>query len=281
MVIGSSARPDLPVALVVGSGGLGMVTARRLAQRHRVVLASLTPKRLEERCAVLRAEGFDVTGVPCDLTSASSVQRLADTVQEVGPLKAVAHVAALSPSMGDWGSILAANLGGSALLERAMLAVAGQGTAAVFVSSLSSRLISPDPAVLAVLDDPLATDVIDRLEALVDGDTSTVMAYNLSKVALNRLCERRAQAWGLRGARIVSISPGLIASPMGALEFRNRPMKMELYRKTPLAREGTMVEVADAIEFLASDRASFITGTDLLVDGGVAAVLRHEGGERG
>ena len=78
------------------------------------------------------------------------------------------------------------------------------------------------------------------------------------------------------GARIVSLSPGLIATPQGAREFEQRPDKHVLFAKTPLQREGTMVEIADAVEFLLSDRASFITGIDLLVDGGIAAAVQNE-----
>jgi NAD(P)-dependent dehydrogenase (short-subunit alcohol dehydrogenase family) len=90
------------------------------------------------------------------------------------------------------------------------------------------------------------------------------------------MCRRRAGAWGAKGARIVSMSPGPIATPMGAreLEGPSRAVKLKLMEQLPIAREGTMVETADAIEFLASDRASYITGTDLLVDGGIVAATR-------
>ena len=85
------------------------------------------------------------------------------------------------------------------------------------------------------------------------------------------------RAWAERGARIVSLSPGMIATPMGAIELASQPEKRRLLEATPLGREGTMVEIADAVEFLVSDRASYITGTDILVDGGVAAAVRHGG----
>lgn len=80
--------------------------------------------------------------------------------------------------------------------------------------------------------------------------------------------------WGRRGLRINSLSPGLIATPMGALEFERQPMKYGLLAATPITREGTMVEIADGMEFLVSSRASFISGIDLLIDGGVTAALR-------
>jgi len=116
-------------------------------------------------------------------------------------------------------------------------------------------------------------DLVERVEVALGGSLGSTQAYQLTKAALNRLCVRRAGQWGRRGLRIVSLSPGLIATPMGAREFQN-PQKLELFRQTPLGREGTMVEICDAVEFLLSDRASFISGTDLLVDGGIAAAVK-------
>ncbi|MDO7842292.1 SDR family oxidoreductase [Sphingomonas immobilis] len=274
--IGSSERPDLPLAAVIGSGGLGLVTARRLAQTHRVVIASRNAVAIEERAAALRDEGLDVTGVACDITDGESVAALAAMLRARGPLRACAHVAALSPSMGDWRTLMHTNLTGTARIEQAMFALAGAGTAAVFVGSLASHTLTPAEAIVSLLDDPLGDGTIERIERLMP-ETSSLLAYQLSKFALKRMCERRAAAWGTRGARIVSISPGLVATPMGALEFRNQPVKHDLLAATPLAREATMPEIVDAIEFLASGRASFITGVDLLVDGGVMAAMRHRG----
>jgi NAD(P)-dependent dehydrogenase (short-subunit alcohol dehydrogenase family) len=270
---GTSERPDLPVAVVIGGGGMGMSTARRLGQHCRVVLASLSAEKNPQREAALREDGIDAVAVQCDITDAGSVAELARFVSGRGRLRTLAHVAALSPTMGDWRTLLKVNLVGVVLIERAMLELAGQGTAAVFVSSLAAhRAQAPSADVLELMDDPLAPDFFDRIEALVPEHTS-IAAYGLSKAAMNRMCRRRAAAWGRRGGRIVSMSPGLIATPMGAQEFQgpNREHKLGILARTPVGREGTMVETADAIEFLASDRASYITGTDLLVDGGSAA----------
>ena len=274
--IGASERPDLPIAVVIGGGGMGMSTAKRLGQHCRIVLASLSADKNPQREAALREDGVDAVAVQCDMTDPASVARLASFVAERGPLRTLAHVAALSPAMGDWRTLLSVNLIGAALIERAMLELAGPGTAAIFVSSLAGHTgAPPTPEMIAVLDDPLVPDFFERLEALVPQPTSG-LAYALSKSTLNRMVQRRAAAWGRKGARIVSMSPGMIATPMGALEFAgpNREIKLGLLKRTPLAREGTMIETADAIEFLASERASFITGTDLLVDGGAAAATR-------
>jgi NAD(P)-dependent dehydrogenase (short-subunit alcohol dehydrogenase family) len=273
MNTGTSERPDLPIALVIGGGGMGMSTARRLGQSCRVVLASLSASKNAERQQALFEDGIDAIAVQCDITDRGSVAELAKFVAGRGRLRTLAHVAGLSPSLGSWHEILNLNLVGAALMEEAMLPLAAQGTAAIFVSSLAGhRLELPTAEVTKVLDDPIAPDFFERLEALVPEHTS-MRGYQLSKFALNRMCRRRAIPWGRRGARIVSMSPGLIATPMGAAEFSsaNRERKIGIIRNSPAGREGTMVETADAIEFLASDRASFITGTDLLVDGGATA----------
>src|SRR5439155_16307567 len=129
-------------------------------------------------------------------------------------------------------------------------------------------------AIASLLNEPTRPDLVDRLRAaLGEGQATPEAAYQLSKWAVNSFCRRNVRAWGERGARIVSLSPGLIATPMGALELEARPAKQRLLEQSPFRREGTMLEIADAIEFLVSDRASFISGTDLLVDGGVAAAI--------
>ena len=276
---GTSERPDLPIAVVIGGGGMGMSTARRLGQSHRLVLASLSAARNQERQRALLEDGIDATCFECDITKADSVAALAAFVAARGPLRALAHVAANSPSMSGWRDILNINLLGAAYVEQAMLPLATQGTAAVFISSLAAHVAPPQPPeILKILDNPLVPDFIEQLEAAV-ADPTPNLAYTLSKIALNRMCVRRAVAWGRRGARIVSMSPGLIATPMGALELSagNRDAKLGLLERSPIQREGTMVETADAIEFLVSDRASFITGTDLLVDGGALAATRFPG----
>jgi NAD(P)-dependent dehydrogenase (short-subunit alcohol dehydrogenase family) len=275
---GTSERPELPVALIIGGGGMGMSTARRLGQSHRVVLASQSAVKNAACEAALREDGIDAVAVQLDVTDQDSVAEVAGFVAGRGPLRTLAHVAGLSPSMGDWHQIFSVNLIGTALTERACLELAFPGTAAVFVSSSAGHLAEPPPRdIVAVLDDPLTPGFFGQLNEVIPKDEQTpLLAYRLSKWALNRMCRRRAAAWGAKGARIVSMSPGTIATPMGARELAGprREVKLKLMEKLPIAREGTMVETADAIEFLASDKASYITGTDLLVDGGIVAATR-------
>ncbi len=273
-IIGTSDRPDLPLALVVGSGGLGVAVARRMALQYRVLLADVDGEKAEHEAARLRGEGCDVKATACNITSPVSVAALARTVADQGDFRAYVQVAGLSPANGAFGQIIDVNLRGAALVVEALLPLARQGSAAVMVSSLSAHRYAPSPEMIALLRNPTAADLAQRLEELVGPEgAKTGLGYPISKWGLNFLCRRQAAAWGEAGARIVSLSPGMIATPMGAREFERSATKRSNYAKTPLRRECTMLEIADAVEFLASPRASFITGTDLLVDGGVTSVL--------
>jgi NAD(P)-dependent dehydrogenase (short-subunit alcohol dehydrogenase family) len=254
---------------------MGMAVARRLGERGRLILADRDEAHLQRQCEALRAEGHEVAGVVCDVVDPEAVTRLAAATAEHGPLRVLAHVVGLSPSMADQRTILEVNLVGATRVHDALLPLAVADTAAIFVASLAAQIPPPAAEVTALLDQPLAHDFAGRLEATLSQPLTTALAYQLSKYGLVRMCQRNAATWGAKGARIVSLSPGLIATPMGALEFERQPMKYDLLRRTPLGRQGGMLEIADVVEFLASDRASFISGIDLLVDGGLSAAMRH------
>ena len=280
---GSSERVDLPLAVVVGAGGLGMAVARRLGYSHRLLLATRTQATLDKQVAALREEGHDVRSCACDVSNPNDVAKLADAVAKHGPMKTLAHVVGLSPNMGDFRTIMNVNLVGPAMIADALLPHAQPGGAALFVSSLAAHLtnvpgyICPRPDVVKpILENPRKPGFMEELEAALGGDATTTLSYGLSKGGLNRMCVRLAPAWGQKGVRILSLSPGMIATPMGAMEFQHQPVKLTLLRKTPVPREATMLEIADIVEFLVSDKAAFITGTDLLVDGGILAVLQGQ-----
>jgi NAD(P)-dependent dehydrogenase (short-subunit alcohol dehydrogenase family) len=272
--IGTSERPDWPLAVVVSAGGMGMAAARRLSQRHRVLLADIDRDRAERGAEMLRDDGGDANAIACDITNAVAVRALGESVGVLGGFRVLAHVAGISPSLGDFRTIMRVNLVGAVAVAEALRPRATTATAAIFISSLAGHNFRPAEAVELVLRNPADPDFIEKLIAVLGETEATPQrAYALSKWALMAYCRSQASAWGERGARIVSLSPGMIATPQGALEFKRSPNKLKLFAHTPLKREGTMLEIADAIEFLASDRASFITGTDLLVDGGLAAAL--------
>jgi NAD(P)-dependent dehydrogenase (short-subunit alcohol dehydrogenase family) len=263
------------LAVVVGAGGMGLAVARRLGQQYRLLLVDMNSELLDNLTAELTAEGCDVKSAVCDVTDPADIEQLSKKIGEQGGFRVLAHVVGLSPSMADWQTIMAVNLLGPTLIANALLPLANVNSVALFVTSLAAHMVDPEEQMLAVLDQPLAANFFERLITVWGKELSTTESYSLSKSAVVRMCERQASPWGQKQARIVSVSPGLIATPMGLLEFKNQPQKMHLLEKTPLERQGSLHEIVDAIEFLVSDKASFISGTNLLVDGGIKAALTH------
>ena len=273
-IIGTSARPDLPLAVIAGAGALGMAMARRMAQHYRVLLADIDAERTEANAATMRAEGCDAAAFACDVTDPDAVMALADEVGARGGLGALVYVAGLSPSAAGFEAIMRVNLIGAARICEVLLPHTRPGSAAVLISSLAAHGLTPNPELQELL-----RDAARRRSARAAGHSNGRQGHipdGLCPIQMGhepQYARRAAAAWGARGARIVSLSPGLIATPMGALEFEKSAGKKAMYEKTPLQRECTMLEIADALEFLVSARASFISGTDLLVDGGLHAVM--------
>jgi NAD(P)-dependent dehydrogenase (short-subunit alcohol dehydrogenase family) len=271
----SRTRPDQPTAVVIGVGNMGVAIARRLGQQHRLLLADLDAEHLGQVAIALRDEGHSVEVHQCDVGSAASVADLATWASARGPMRVLAHVVGLTPSMADWRRIMQVNLVGPTLTSSAFLPLAADRTAAIYIASLAAHMAPEDERIMRILDEPLQPGFLDRIEEALGEPPASTTSYMLSKAALVRMCRQQAPAWGKKQARIASVSPGLIASQQGALEFKNQPQKIELLNRTPLARQGSLLEIADAVAFLGSEQASFITGIDLLVDGGISAALRH------
>lgn len=274
---GSSERPDWPTAVVIGAGGLGMAVARRLGLSHRLIVADRDADRLGEQCAVLREHGFDAEGVKCDVTQPDDIAALASKAATRTAVRTLANVVGLSPAAKDFRAIMAVNLVGAANMAAAFAEVLKPGGAGIFISSSAAHMQDVPTELLPLLDDPLADGFIDRLAVALGDKADANQAYSLSKAALNRMCRRLAPEWGRKGLRIASLSPGLIATPQGAESYKHSAGKMALFNAVPLGRECSMNEIAGVVAFLASDQASYITGTDILVDGGIIAAVRPQG----
>lgn len=260
------------VIVVTGAAsGMGRACARRFAGRAQLVLVDFDPEELHT--VATETEGRPFVG---DLSDASQVQQLAPLVASMGPFGALVHAAGISPVMADPARILEIDLRGTALTVAAVEPLVTAGSVAVCFASIAASMIAGagDPAIDAVLDDPLADDLIERLRAMEHSPLDDpVLAYGWAKRAVVRLVRRRAPAWGERGARIVSLSPGVIDTPMAASEAAAGPMIAQLMETTPLHREGTAEEIAAVVDFLCSPDASYITGVDIVADGGTTAGL--------
>jgi NAD(P)-dependent dehydrogenase (short-subunit alcohol dehydrogenase family) len=271
------------LSLITGAcGGMGRACARALGRRSALFLADTDAGALEALAGALREEGYEVAGVQAaDLTRPEAPAALVAAARAAGPTLAVVHTAGLSPALAPWRPILEVNLIATERLLRAFEATPTAGAAVVLVASMAGHMAPAEPALDALLDEPLSPDFLSRAEAELkrlsdptDSFGTATPAYGLSKRAVIRLCERRAPAWGPLGMRLVSLSPGTVWTPMGRKENADNPRAAAVVQATPVGRWGTPLDIAEAVDFLTSDRAGFITGTDLRIDGGVTPLLR-------
>ncbi|HEX7857551.1 MAG TPA: SDR family oxidoreductase [Sphingobium sp.] len=271
---GSNARPDLPLAVIVGAGGMGMAVARRLGQDHRLLIADFDQEHLRMEVDRLTTDGYDASGIRVDVTRIEDIEALARAAEDAGPVKVLANVVGLSVAAGSFDAIISVNLIGAAAIAGAFQRFMASGGCGLFISSSAAHMRDvPDP-LWPLLDNPLREGFLAGLRDALGEKANAPEAYSLSKAALNRMCQRRAAEWGRRGLRILSLSPGFIATPMGAEAYKHSQAKRDMFDAIPLQREGTMLEIANVVEFLVSDRASFLSGTDILVDGGMIGALR-------
>jgi NAD(P)-dependent dehydrogenase (short-subunit alcohol dehydrogenase family) len=171
--------------------------------------------------------------------------------------------------MADARRVFAVDLVGTQLLLDAFEPLVSPGAAAVCFSSSAAYQIAPfaTPELDALVDDCLAADFLDRAASAVSNDSG--FAYALAKRGVIRAAARAAVRWGPRGGRVNSVAPGLIDTPMGRQEFAEQPMMQEMLARTPLGRFGAPREVATVVAMLLGDDASFVSGIDVLVDGGM------------
>jgi NAD(P)-dependent dehydrogenase (short-subunit alcohol dehydrogenase family) len=264
-----------------GGGGMGIATARRFAQKGALLLADVSQASLDQIAAELRAQNVECETMICDVADKGAVEALAAKAKSMGRLAALIHTAGLSPTMGSGARIMSVNLVGTALLYEAFDPLFEQGSVIVTISS--STVYHPEtiavmesmlPIIRPLLENPLAPDFMVKIAPYI---SSPGGAYMLSKYGVYRysqtLCYR---LWREKGTRIVTLAPGNIVTPMGMQELEAAQTMRHQTDITPLGRMGEADEVAKVIEFLCSDGASFISGVDILVDGGMVAMVHRE-----
>ncbi|MFE0250941.1 SDR family oxidoreductase [Streptomyces sp. NPDC059010] len=266
---------SMNVLVVIGVGGMGQSIARRQGAGKRVLLADFDEQVLGATAESLRGEGYDVVTSPVDVASRASVAALAGRAAQLGRVTEVVHTAGLSPVQAAAAAILAVDLLGVALVLEEFGRVVAPGGAGVVISSMAGYLAAPlDAEQERALAHTPADELLDL--PFLGQVTSGAVGYGLAKRANHLRVQAASGAWGRRGARINSISPGVVSTPMGRQELAgdSGELMRSMIDASATGRLGTPADIAAATAFLLGPDSAFVSGTDLLVDGGVVAALR-------
>lgn len=262
------------VMIWTGAGQIGMAIARRMGFGKKLVIGDKKLENAQAIAKIMNDAGFDVVPMEMDLSSRDSIRSLIAEAHKYGEISMLVNAAGVSPSQAPVEAILKVDLYGTAVLLEEVGRVIKDGGTGVTISSQSGHRM---PALSAEVDEQLActpTEDLLKLEVLRRSNIKdTLHAYQMAK----RCNEKRVMAesikWGARGARINSISPGIIVTPLAIDEF-NGPrgdFYKNMFAKCPAGRPGTADEVANVAELLMSPQGAFITGADFLIDGGATA----------
>ena len=262
------------VVILTGAGQIGMAIARRMGYGKKIVIGDKRLENAETIARTMNEAGFDAVAMEMDLSSRDSIKRLIAEAQEHGDIKMLVNAAGVSPSQAPIEAILKVDLYGTAVLLEEVGKVIAEGGVGVTISSQSGHRM---PALTPEEDAQLATTPTEELLSLdilqPQNIRDTLHAYQMAKRCNVKRVMAEAVKWGERGARINSISPGIIVTPLALDEF-NGPrgdFYKNMFAKCPAGRPGTADEVANVAELLMSDKGAFITGADFLADGGATA----------
>jgi NAD(P)-dependent dehydrogenase (short-subunit alcohol dehydrogenase family) len=262
------------VTVVVGAGSIGQAIARRVSSGKHVLLADLRQQNADTAAKTLSEAGFEVSTAVVDVSSRASVQALVQAATAIGNVTGLIHAAGVSPSQASPATILSVDLYGTALVLEEFGNVIAEGGAGIVIASMSGHRL---PALTAEQDKALATTPVDALLALPmlqpDRVTDPLNAYQISKRGNALRVMAEAVRWGQRGARVNTISPGIIMTPLAKDELTGP--RGEGYRRMidgcAAKRAGTPDEVGALGALLMGPDGAFITGSDFLMDGGVTA----------
>ena len=262
------------VMILTGAGQIGMAIARRMGYGMKIVIGDKKQENAQMIAKIMNDAGFDVEAMEMDLSSRESIKSLIAEAQKYGDISMLINAAGVSPSQAPVESILKVDLYGTAVLLEEVGKVIKEGGVGVTISSQSGHRM---PALTPEEDEQLACTPAEDLLKLdllqPENIRDTLHAYQLAKRCNEKRVMAESVKWGEKGARINSISPGIIVTPLAIDEF-NGPrgdFYKNMFAKCPAGRPGTADKVANVAELLLSDKGAFITGADFLIDGGATA----------
>lgn len=262
------------VMILTGAGQIGMAIARRMGYGMKIIIGDKKPENAQIIAKTMKDAGFDVVPMEMDLSNRASIQHIIAEAQKYGDITMLVNAAGVSPSQAPVEAILKVDLYGTAVLLEEVGKVIAPGGVGVTISGQSGhrmKQLTPEE------DEQLACTPTEELLKLPllqpENIRDTLHAYQLAKRCNEKRVMAESVKWGAKGARINSISPGIIVTPLAIDEF-NGPrgdFYKNMFAKCPAGRPGTADEVANVAELLMSDKGAFITGADFLIDGGATA----------
>lgn len=265
------------VAVLIGTGSIGVAIGRRAAVGRTLLLADYNQKTMDDVATQLRGEGYDVSTQQIDIADHDSVAALADTAASLGDVSRVIVAAGVSPVQASTQRVLEVDLAGTAYVLEEFGRVIARGGSGIVIASMAGHMGAGYPKDLehALAYTPAAELLaLDALTPETVGDSGA--AYTLAKRANALRVQASAVTWGARGARVNCLSPGIISTPLAQDEMTgpNAAGYAAMIDTSAAGRMGTPVEVADIAAYLLGADSSFVTGSDLLIDGGVIAAMR-------
>lgn len=262
------------IIIWMGAGQIGLAIVRRIASGKKIVIGDRSLVNARAAADALNGSGFDAVALEADLSSRESILSLISEACKYGDIRYLVNSAGVSPSQASIETILKVDLYGTAVLLEEVGKVIVSGGSGVTVSSQSGYRM---PALTPEADRLLATTPAEELLALEmlrpENIRDTLHAYQMAKRCNVKRVMAEAVKWGEREARLNSLSPGIIVTPLAIDEF-NGPrggFYNNMFAKCPAGRPGTADEVAHVAELLLEDKGAFITGSDFLIDGGATA----------
>jgi NAD(P)-dependent dehydrogenase (short-subunit alcohol dehydrogenase family) len=261
------------ISVITGaSSGIGAAIALSLGREYHLLITSSSEKKLEGTLASLRGQGITADGVLCDVARREHIQKLAEEAEKLGEIANVISCAGIAPAHATPEKVFGVDAMGIAYVMEAFFPIMKAGSVLINFSSMSTFLVPESSIPTDTLRlDPLGPEFLEKnLELLRQaGEKGGGLAYVNAKWFTKDYTARSAARFGKKGIRIISISPGNIITPMYYNDAKTQSDSM--LPKTPLGRHGRPEEIAEVVAFLVGDKASFITGVDIRIDGGVVA----------
>lgn len=259
------------VYVITGGGsGMGLAIAKELGKRGAVLICGRTLSKLEKALAELKAAGIEAYGQACDMSDRASVTSLAEYAHSLGNIKALVNAAGISASMGSCEKVIDINLNSVVNSMQVFKPYLQKGSVVINIGSCTAYMYPMPAEALALVDHCEERNVAAELAQYANGDAN--LAYGFSKVLLVNYSKNKTLEFAAQGCRVVTVSPGAVLTDVMNAEMENEATK-QFVASIPVGRVGQPEDIAYLCDFLASDKAGYITGVDIVIDGGSLALI--------